>query len=136
MRRARLKDRADPPDRLIQLGIADAADGGRSRGRLDEIEQHPQCRRLPRTVRTEEPGNPTRFHGERQVIDGRDAAVFLPQPADVDPSPGHQRGRDPPSAERPVRETRPGAVCACAARARAAAITPRQQHEAADQGDR
>jgi len=51
VRRARLEDRADAPDRLIQVGIADTSDGGRSRGRLDQIEQHPQCRRLPRTVR-------------------------------------------------------------------------------------
>jgi hypothetical protein len=100
MRRARLKDRADAPDRLVQVGIADAADGGRSRGRLDQIEQHPQCRRLPRAVRAQEPGNPARFHGERQVIDGPDAAVFLRQPADVDQSLGHQRGSDLLSAGR------------------------------------
>jgi len=136
MRRARLKDRADAADRLIQVGIADAADGGRSRGRLDQIEQHPQRRRLPRTVRAEEPGHPARFHRERQVIDGPDAAVFLAQPADLDPSLGQQRGRDPRSAERPVRKPRPGAVRARAVRARTVAIKPHQPHQAAHHDDR
>ena len=136
MRRARLEDRADTPDRLIQVGIADAADGGRSRGRLDQIEQHPQCRCLPRTVRAQEPGNAARLHGERQVIDGPDAAVFLRQPADFDPPLGHHRRRDLLSAVRPVRETRTSAVRARPVRAHAAASTPRQPHQAADHNDR
>jgi hypothetical protein len=108
--RACLKDAADPADRLIQVGVAGAADSGRSRSRLDQAEEHAQCRRLPGAVGTEETGDPARLHDERQVVHGLDAAVLLCQPGNDDPSIGELPCGDQRSAEGPIRQLGRGAI--------------------------
>ena len=45
-----------------------------------QAEQHPQGRRLPRTVRTEEPGDGAGLHHEAQVVDGEHVAEPLGEP--------------------------------------------------------
>ena len=136
--RAGLQDGADPADRLIQAGVAGAADGGCPRRRLDQVQEHAQCRRLPGAVGTEETGDPARFHHERHVVHGLDAAVLPCQPGNDDPPVGELACRDRLSPEGPLRQPGRGAInpggCRCAAIAR---YQPGQaaEHKGAEQDD-
>jgi hypothetical protein len=105
-----LKDAADAADRLIHIGVASAADGGGSCRRLNEIDKHAQCRRLPGAVGAEKTGDPARFHDERQVVHGFDAPVLLCQPGNDDPSLRELPRGDRFPPERPIRQPGRGAI--------------------------
>jgi hypothetical protein len=89
VRARRLQHRADPLDRLLQVRVPPAADGGGAGGRLDQVEEHPQRRGLAGPVRPEEAGHTSRLDLERQVIYRSDLRVQLGQMGDDDLSIGH-----------------------------------------------
>ena len=65
----RLEHRADPRRRPLQILVAAAENERAAGGRLHEMEQHPQRRRLPGAVRPEEPGHRPALERKRQVVD-------------------------------------------------------------------
>jgi hypothetical protein len=72
-----LQDRADRPERVLELDVAAPEDRGAPRGRLGQAEQHAQGGRLPGAVGAEEARDGARPDLERQVVDGGDRAVAL-----------------------------------------------------------
>ena len=64
----RLEHRADPRRRPFEILVAAAENERAARGRLDEMEQHPQRRRLPGAVRPEEPGHRPTLERKGQVV--------------------------------------------------------------------
>ena len=76
-----------------EVCVLRAADGRRTAGRLDQPEQHPQCRGLARAVRPEERGDLTRLSGEGERIDRADVAERLGKPLDLDAMPIRHKPR-------------------------------------------
>ena len=76
--------RADVPDRVLQGGIAPAADGRRARRRVHQAEQHPQGGGLAGAVRAQEAGDPAGAHGEREIVHSPQFLVLLGQVSDDD----------------------------------------------------
>src|ERR1043166_7620012 len=75
----RLQHRPDPRRRPLETLVATAEDERRASGRLDEMEQHAQRRRLAGPVRAEEARDGSTVEGEGQVIDGEEIAEALGQ---------------------------------------------------------
>ncbi|GAA3847177.1 hypothetical protein GCM10022243_11600 [Saccharothrix violaceirubra] len=73
----RVQDRADLPERVVQLRVRPTVDGGGSRRRPVEAEDHAHGRRLPGAVGSEETGDRARSYDEIQVVDGDFPAEYL-----------------------------------------------------------
>ena len=75
----RLQHRPHPRPRPLEILVAVPEHERLTRGRLDEMKQHPQRRRLAGTVRPEEPGYRAPLQRERQIIDRKHIAETLAQ---------------------------------------------------------
>ncbi len=69
----------DAARRPLQILVATAEHECPTSGRLDEVKEHAQRRRLARAVRAEETGHRTPLERERQVVDREDVAEPLGQ---------------------------------------------------------
>jgi hypothetical protein len=75
--RAGVEQRADPAERLGQVGIAATVDEGRSGGGLVKTHHDAHRGRLAGAVGTEESGDLPGLDVEGQVVDGTHGAVLL-----------------------------------------------------------
>ena len=84
MEHVRVDQRADVPERVVQLGVGAPVDGGAARSGPGQAEQDADGGRFPGPVRAEEPGDPARCQLEGEVVDRGDGAVPLGQRLDGD----------------------------------------------------
>jgi hypothetical protein len=107
------------PDRahgVGQAGVGDTADRGRSGGRADQPEQHPQGRGLAGAVGPEQPGDGTLGHAEAEIVDREQAAEAFGETVDLDGCHGRSSskggiekdGKDAPGRRRRSRGSIPG----------------------------
>ena len=103
--RGGLEHDADLGERVAELGVREAVDGGRPGGGRDQADERAQGGRLARSVGTEEPDHLPLVDVEAQVVDGPHGAEVLCQVLNRDD--GHVRliirvRRPPPRACWPV----------------------------------
>nr|BFE78996.1 hypothetical protein GCM10020093_015970 [Planobispora longispora] len=79
-----LQHRADRGDRVDEVPVRPAADGGRPRVRGDQAEDHAQRGGLPRAVGAEEGRDRAGPDGERQVVHGPHGPEGLAETGDGD----------------------------------------------------
>ena len=89
----RLERGPDDGEGVGDVVVATPLDGCGAGGRTDQPEEHPQGRRLAGAVRAEEAGDPAGNDVEVELVDGRQPAEPLRQPADLDPAPLRIGGR-------------------------------------------
>jgi hypothetical protein len=120
MEAGRLQRGADRAERVGQVGIALAADGGGPPGRGDQGEQAAQGGGLAGAVGPQEAGDRARLDLEAQVVDRADLAEVLGQIRDDDAAVvGHRSlpfGRIPGAHGPSGRSCRPGGMRWCARR--------------------
>src|SRR6266498_5069066 len=79
-----LEHGADASAWIVEVAIAPSVDRGSAGGRVDEAEQDPERRRLPRPVRSEEAGDPALPNAEAQAVDCRRLPKALAEVDDLD----------------------------------------------------
>jgi hypothetical protein len=75
----RLEHRSYPRRRPFEILVAAAENERAAGGRLDEMKEHPQRRRLPGAVRPEEAGHRPALERKRQIVDREHLAEPLRQ---------------------------------------------------------